>query len=103
MEAFLVSMAIFGGIALVASAPALMLAQRRKLSATRRRFLIAIAAFGLLAGVMGFTSEKLGDDCRDSGASARTCHDIGADGFLVLVVIAFVVAALWKAVSIYRY
>ncbi len=103
MGAFFDSFAIFAGIALVASAPALVLTLQRDLPDTRRRFWISIGVFGVFCGLIGSSSDELVRRCRGSGSAGDSCHDYGADGFLVMLVIGFVAVALGKAISIYRY
>ena len=103
MTAFFTSFAIFGGIALLASTPALILAQQRRLVDTRRRFWMAIGAVGVFCGVIGVSTDKLERRCVDSGSPTYDCHDFGADGFLLMIAIVFVLIALGKAISIYRY
>ena len=100
---FLSSFAFFGGILLLASTPALVLAQRRGLRATQRRFGIAIAVVAVFRAVLSVSSEELIDQCRGSGSATYACRDFGADGLVFMILVVFVGAVLAKAVAIYRY
>lgn len=100
---FLGSFALFGGILLLASTPALVLARRRGLGATERRFWIAIGVVSGFRGVLAVSSEELIDQCRGSGSADHACRDFGGDGLVLMILIVFVGAALAKAVAIYRY
>jgi len=100
---FLRSFALFGGILLLASTPVLVLARRRGLRATQRRFWIAIGVVAAFRAVLSVSSEELIGQCRASGNAAYSCHDFGADGLTLMILIVFIAVALGRALAIYRY
>ncbi len=94
--------ALFGvtGLLLVVSAPTLVLARRRGRDALAIKFIGAAVAIGLFSALGAVGSKRLVDNCRDSGSIS--CLDVGYSGFLLLVVLVFVITSVSAAFKLYR-
>lgn len=98
MLAFIGYTLAFIGLLLVFAAPTLYLSHRKGRPATIKRFLIAAAGCGLLAGMVLGTGRQLENQCLEQGNS--NCYDAGGNGLIFMVFVGFLGASLLKARSL---
>ena len=100
MDTFIAVFALATGALMVCSVPVLVVAQRRNRLDVSRKFLWAAVSIGLFFGVSAVASDRLTDECVGSGSTS--CLDFGFTGFMFLVGVIYVVAAVAVAISLNR-
>lgn len=95
LRQFGIDFALSGGAALLLATPALVIALKRGLRSTVRRFLLASAGVGVATGLLSLVSRWLVDRCREAGNTG--CVDYGAAGMQLLVLVAFGIVSLTRA------
>ena len=100
MTTFLTAFVRYAGGLLLVSVPVMVIARRRGLVKTTRRFAVAAGLIGLICATVSVSSEELVDSCIAAGN--KNCFDFGADGLQLMLVVGFVGTALVRAFQIYN-